>query len=80
MSDLRKAGDLGLIQPYIKLAGASFDELRANDEKQAAKLGEHDRQFARLDQELVTLRHLLTVQVEAIDATLTRMRDRLNGR
>lgn len=73
-------GDLGHILPYVKYAGATFDELRANDEAQAKKLGEHDKAFAGMHQELETLRNLLTVQVGHIDETLRRMRERMNGK
>lgn len=80
MSSRQPPGDLGHVLPFIKLTRAKLGELQTNDEKQAAKLGEHDDAFAGVAQDLETLKNLLEIKVGAIDETLRKIRGRLNGR
>ncbi len=79
MTSRQPPGDLGHVLPFVKLAKLKFRELTANDEKQAAKLSEHDDAFAGVAQDLETLKNLLEIKVGAIDETLRLIRGRLNG-
>lgn len=79
MSSRQPPGDLGHFLPFAKLTRAKLNELQDNDEKQAAKLSEHDDAFAGVAQDLETLKNLLEIKMNAIDDTLRVIRGRLNG-
>ena len=71
MTDRR---DITLIAPYVKLAAATFDELREADAKADAKLHEHDNAFGVVHSELLLLRNRMTIQIDAIAETLRRIK------
>jgi hypothetical protein len=93
MTSRQPPGDLGHVLPFVKLTRTKLDELTANDEAQAKKLDEHDKALGAIHQDLVTLGSLLDIRAEsldaeakrtreqlrAIDAVLTKLKERLNG-
>ena len=79
MTSRQPPGDLGHVLPFVKLTRLKLAALAENDEKQAAKLSEHDDAFAGVVQDLETLKNLLEIKVGAIDETLKLIRGRLNG-
>lgn len=76
---VRQPSPLARVIPFLEKADAELADHHVKLEQQDRKLGEHDRAFAKYDQELVTLRHLLQVQIGAIDETLRRIRLGMNG-
>jgi chromosome segregation ATPase len=79
MSSRQPPGDLGHMLPFVKHARAKLNELQANDEKQAAKLSEHDKALGALHQDLMTLNNLLDIRAEALDAESKKTREQLRA-
>lgn len=79
MTSRQPPGDLGHVLPFVKLTKLKLAELTENDEKQTRKLSAHDEAFGLLYKDLEVLQTLTQTQLDAVNETLQRMRERMNG-